>query len=90
MVEIKAKQSGVEEMVQVNPIYSFGLLPRKEPRTKKRIRRIAEPHLEARRVNGKVYYRYRRGIDKPIYLGDADKVLTAVMFYSNNNKCRGG
>jgi hypothetical protein len=78
MTETKAKDSDLEKLVQDTPIVSLDIPVSKTPRTKKRIRRIADPHLEGRKINGSLYYYYRRGIDKPIYLGSADAILRAV------------
>lgn len=44
----------------------------------KKIRRIAEPHINRRRVKGRYYYYYCRGTDQEIYLGTADNILRAV------------
>lgn len=44
----------------------------------KRIRRLKDPRIEPYRTGGKLYYRYRRGIDQPIHLGNADYILRKV------------
>ena len=74
----KAKGPDKEKLVQDIPLVSLSVPLPKTPCTKKRIRRIAEPHLEGRKQKGHVYYYYRRGIDPPIYLGDADLILIKV------------
>ena len=74
----KAKEPDLKKLVQDIPLVSLGVRMLKTPRTKKRIRRIAEPHLEGRKQKGHIYYYYRRGIDSPIYLGDAVTILKAV------------
>lgn len=46
--------------------------------TKKRIRRIADPHVRAHKVKGRNYYYFCRGTDPEIYLGTAEAILLAV------------
>lgn len=43
------------------------------------IKRMADPHLSSHKIKGVLYYTYRRGVDKEIYLGTADAILVAVM-----------
>jgi hypothetical protein len=65
---------------------SLGENARKSGSDKKRayrIRRIAEPHLFTTKRNGKPYWWYVRGVDKPIYLGDPDTILKYRNYYKD-------
>jgi hypothetical protein len=81
MAEIKAKSNDPKKLVGDVPRVSYDMsMPGAAP-TKKRaykIRRLAEPHLRKHVVKGKVYYTYCRGIDREIYLGDAEAILKAI------------
>lgn len=78
MVDTKAKDPAVGLLLQDRVPFSYGTSPHKKGCNKSRVRRIAEPHLEPRRVHGRVYWYYRRGVDPPVYLGTADAILKAV------------
>lgn len=71
-------RDGPGKLVQVDPLSIRDMVEPKTGCNKKRIRRIADPHIEPYRVHGEIYYRYRRGTDRPIYLGTADSILRAV------------
>lgn len=74
----KAEKENIEKLVEEIPPASLDVpLPQRRS-TKKRVRRIAEPHIRAHQVKGHVYYTYCRGTDKEIYLGDADAILKAM------------
>lgn len=70
-------------LVQVDPLGTNDLPVLVKACNKKRIRRIAEPHIESYVSSGQQYYRYRRGTDQPIYLGTAESILAAVMEKKN-------
>lgn len=65
---------------QNRPIFTFGAGEKKSGglKSKRKIRKFADPYLRAKKVNGKLYYFYRRGVDPEIYLGDADAILRAI------------
>lgn len=86
----EAKNQNPQKLSQDIPLDSLSLLQPKRGCDKKRIRRIAEPHLQAHRVRGRLYYTYRRGIDPEIYLGSADAILKAVKERYEQNKYRVG
>lgn len=65
-------------LVQDDPLGTSDLPAIVKARNKKRIRRMADPHIESYKVGNLTYYRYRRGEDRPIYLGTADGILRAV------------
>lgn len=65
--------------VQERPINSYELEVPKNPCTKKRIRRVADPHIEPYHTGGRLYYRYRCGERRPVHLGSADSILADVM-----------
>lgn len=72
----EAEKRELEKLVEDMPVGSFGIpLPRKRLTNK---RKTAEPHLRPHKVKGRTYYTYCRGIDKEVYLGDADSILQAV------------
>jgi hypothetical protein len=79
----KAKNPDVEKLVENIPGAVLDIPLTEKPSTKKRVRRVVEPHVRAREVtkNGKkyVYYCYVRGTDREIYLGDADFILQAIL-----------
>lgn len=78
MVNNKADFTELEKLVDNVPLVSYDIsVPQRLP-TKKRIRRIADPHIRAHQVKGKQYYYYCRGTDKEIYLGDAETILRKV------------
>ncbi|OGO00986.1 MAG: hypothetical protein A2Y58_03175 [Chloroflexi bacterium RBG_13_51_52] len=68
-----------QKLVQDEPLGTNDLPALVAACNKKRIRRIAEPHIESYTSNGQQYYRYRRGSDQPIYLGTAESILAAIM-----------
>jgi len=74
----KTGKPDIEKLVEEIPLISYDIAVPKTPPTKKRIRRIADPHIRGKKVKGHVYYYYCRGIDKEKYLGDADAILRAV------------
>lgn len=45
----------------------------------KKVRRIADPHIRAKKINGKLYYYYRPGAKREIFLGGADYLLSLVL-----------
>jgi hypothetical protein len=57
----------------------------KKTLTNQRVRRVADPYIRPHRTKNKVYYTHCRG-DKEIYLGSADFILKAVLFYKDNVK----
>lgn len=67
-----------EKLLQDGPLVSYGRTTRKRSRNKNRVQNLANPHIERRLVSGRAYYYYRRGTDKPVYLGTADAILKAV------------
>lgn len=67
-----------EKLVNNDPLSLRNIIMAEKPPTKKRIRRIAEPHLRPHTVKGRTYYTYCRGTDREIYLGSADAILKAV------------
>lgn len=72
------KTGDLEKLVQDIPLGSYDTEVPETTCTKKRayrIRRVADPRLEQVKVKGRVYYRFRRGVDTPIYMGDAETVL---------------
>lgn len=75
---LRIEKPGGQKLVQDTSPPSYGDIPSISPCTKKRVRRVADPHLEARKINGHVYYYYRRGVDTPVYLGTADSILEVV------------
>lgn len=75
MADIELDELNTKKLLQDAARFSYGTKPPKQPRNKKRIQRQAEPHLAPIKVKGKTYWVYRRGIDPPIYLGDADTIL---------------
>jgi ribosomal protein S20 len=78
MVMSKAKDTTPGKLVNNIPLVSLDIPVLQKPSTKKRIRRIAEPHIRGHQVKGRVYYTYCRGTDREVYLGDADAILKAV------------
>ena len=66
----KGEKAELEMLVEDIPVASLDIDVPKRGLTKKRIRRIAEPHLRAHRVKGRIYYCYVRGTDREIYLGE--------------------
>lgn len=64
--------------------FSYGGSTAKPPRPNGQIKRFAEPHIEHKKNKGKLYYYYRRGTDRKIYLGTADDILKAVQ----STKCK--
>ncbi len=78
MKVVKAENQDLKKLVEEIPPASLNVpLPQRRS-TKKRVRRIAEPHIRSHRVKGHVYYTHCRGTDKEIYLGDADAILKAA------------
>ena len=67
-----------EKLLQDKQPFSYGTTPRKKSCNNKKITRVADPHIEGRKVKGKTYYYYRRGTDAPEYLGTADTILRSV------------
>ncbi|MDD5338188.1 MAG: hypothetical protein PHG35_02085 [Dehalococcoidales bacterium] len=83
------KTSIKQKMVQETPPISFGGGNGKERRTKKRSRKTAEGHIEPYKSGGRTFYRYRRGVDAPEYLGGAELIRRAVKeFKERGNKCQ--
>jgi hypothetical protein len=78
MAEFERGENKGGNLVQDPDPLSFGDMVTKTSSTKKRIRRVAEPHIEKRRVHGRDYYYFRRGIDAPVYLGTAERILWCV------------
>ena len=78
MEDNKANIPGAVKLVEDMPLTSLGMPAPKPTLTKKRIRRIAEPHIRSHKVYGYIYYYYVRGEDQEIYLGSADSILKAV------------
>ena len=78
MGKIKRDIKQLDILLRDGPKLSYGTKGNKSTHSKKPIRRIAEPHLQSRVVNGKVYYYYRRGDDPMIHLGTADAILSAI------------
>jgi hypothetical protein len=78
MENIKANIQDPGNLVEDMPVVSLDIQVPKKNSTKKRIRRIAEPHIRSHQVNGYLYYYYVRGEDREIYLGSADTILKAV------------
>jgi len=78
MTEPKANKEDQEKLVEVIPPVSLDAPLPSRGLTNRKTRRIAEPHLRAHKVKGRLYYYYCRGIDPEIYLGDADTILLAV------------
>jgi len=78
MTQIEAGEKDVDKLVQVPDPLSLEDVTSKKSSNKKRIRRIADPHIESYKSGGSVYYRYRRGEDEPIYLGSATSILKAM------------
>jgi hypothetical protein len=78
MAIIETAKTDIEKLVEDIPIVSLDIPIHKKPPTKKRIRRIAEPHIRGHQVKGRVYYYYVRGMDKEVYLGNADAILQAL------------
>ena len=81
-----------ENVVQNKAPFTYGSTTRKTTSTTKKITRVAEPHIEAYipggRDKSRIYYRYRRGTDKPIHLGTADAILAAVGTVRNIEEIR--
>ena len=67
------------KLVEDAPLVSYEIPVPAATSTKKRIRRIADPHIRHKTIKGRNYYYYCRGEDREIYLGTADSVLAAVM-----------
>ena len=78
MTDITHDNKNTEKLLQDKQPFSYGTTPRKQPCNNKPVQRIAEPHIEGRKVKGKMYYYYRRGTDAPEYLGTADTILRSV------------
>ena len=78
MTTIKANNNELKKLVNDIPLFTPDKQVSKKHSTKKRIRRIAEPHIRAHQVKGRQYYSYIRGEDKEIYLGTAESILKAV------------
>jgi hypothetical protein len=78
MEDNKATTTDRKILVEDMPLASLGMPVIQKTATKKRIRRIAEPHIRSHKVYGYIYYYYVRGEDQEIYLGSADSILKAV------------
>lgn len=74
----KAEYVDLEKLVEDTTLVSLDIPVPQKPLTKKRIRRIAEPHIRGHQVKGRVYYYYCRGTDREVYLGHADVILKAI------------
>lgn len=85
---IEAKELNIENLPQVKTRFSFGAGLRVQgvAKTKRKKRNLAKAHLQGRMRNGIVYYYYRRGTDKEIYLGSAETILSMVREY---RECKG-
>lgn len=81
MTNSESERKNLEKLVQDIPVISLDVPVPERPCTKKRAykaRKKAKAHIEPRTSNGQTYYWYRRGTDKPIYLGSAETILKAV------------
>ena len=78
MSEVEASIGALEKLVNELPAVSFDATVPKRRSTKKRVRKLAGPHIREHCVKGKRYYYYIRGTDKEIYLGDAESILKAM------------
>lgn len=68
----------VKNFVQKSAPVSYGVAAPVKPCKKKRIRYVADPHIEPYKTGGRTYYRYRRGTAPPEHLGTADYIRQAV------------
>jgi len=50
-----------------------------------RISRVREPHIIKKNRGGQEYYTYCRGTDRELYLGDADRILQAVLDFNEKD-----
>jgi hypothetical protein len=75
MDKIEREMKAILKLVEGAGSASYGGDPQGKRLTKKRVRRIADPHIRKHKVKGKEYYYFCRGIDKEIYLGDAERLL---------------
>jgi hypothetical protein len=66
-----------EKLVENMPLASLDILAPKTSSTKKRIRRITDPYIRRKMVNGYPYYYFVRG-EREIYLGSAVSILKAI------------
>lgn len=67
-----------EKLVDNDPLSVADMKRALKLPTKKRIRRIAEPHLRPVIKNGHEYYHFCHGTAPEIYLGSAEYILEAV------------
>lgn len=86
MTNIETTGPDTAKLVNNIPSISLDDLPPRCGSTKRRIRRVADPHIRPHKVKGRVYYTYCRGTDPEIYLGSADTILRAVK--GNQNSIR--
>jgi hypothetical protein len=78
-MDMNTNKTGIEQkLVQDTSAVSFGGSTGKGRCTKKRSRKTADGHIEPYKSGGRTFYRYRRGIDEPEYLGTAEYVRQAV------------
>jgi hypothetical protein len=76
------------KLVHLTPSVSLETVTPKKGCTKKRVRNKAEGHIEPYRSSGRIFYRYRRGRDKPVYLGTAKQILKAVVNERNQKRSK--
>jgi len=91
MTSNKAKDLDIEKLVEDITLVSLDLpLPSRQLTKKRvyRIRRIAEPHIRPHISKGRPYYYFCRGIDKEIYLGDAETIYKAVKGLQTKGRTR--
>lgn len=92
MEKLKAKQTELKKLSQNTYRVTSESLHKKRANTDcdKRIYRVADPHIQQRKVKGRTFYTYRRGTDKEIYLGSADYILAAVQEKRGKDNYQGG
>lgn len=74
MANIETDNNEPQKCLQEWPI-----IKRKGSPSRKPVSKLKPAHIQKyTRPNGMVFYCYRRGVDKPIYLGTAETILKAV------------
>lgn len=67
-----------KEILNIDNLLQEGELLRRGNKPKNRAVTRAKGHIEERQIGKGKFYYYRRGIDKPVYLGTAEYILEKV------------